>query len=434
MSVNNVLVTGASGFIGSRLVKILLDSGKYKVVCMSRNPEPIQNRFGDNVTMIKGDITNYDDVLKALSGIDVAYYLVHSMEGSTKGWAKFAEKDRLAARNFAQAATESGLKRIIYLGGLSNVEEDSLSEHMRSRKEVGDILKSSTAKVTIFRAAIILGEGSKSFLMLQYLVENLPLMVCPRWILRKTQPISVEDVVKYLVLAIEEPKTEDRDFDIGGPDILTFEQMMREYGKIIGRSIRILKIPFLSLRLSSYWIDLITPVTASIARPLIDSLKHDSVVVDKSIEKIIPIKLKSFKESLENQEISPKIIPISKYRSICLISFIFLLFTTVSSFLTNIVFDISLIQQLFAIAIFILISLITTYFIRIGTRLGPLISGIIGWSILGLSTFFITNQFLFLQEYQIELESLIIILNILLSMSVILVSHKLFYEQKNQVV
>lgn len=432
MSVNNVLVTGASGFIGSRLVKSLLDSGKYRVVCMSRNPESIQNRLVGNVTIIKGDITNYDDVLKALSGIDIAFYLVHSMEGSTKGWAKFAEKDRLGARNFAQAATESGLKRIIYLGGLSNEEEDSLSEHMRSRKEVGDILKSSKAKVTIFRAAIILGEGSKSFLMLQYLVENLPLMVCPRWILRKTQPISVEDVVKYLVLAIEEPKTEDRSFDIGGPDILTFEKMMREYGKIIGRPIRIIKIPFLSLRLSSYWIDLVTPVTASIARPLIDSLKHDSIVFDNSIKKIIPFKLKSFKESVADyHEKYPKKITSSRYRSILLTTFPLFTLLIITSFLANSLIDISFSLQLFFIIIYILISLLTIYFINISTRLGPLISGTLGWSILLISSYAIMDTLLNDQVFQNESNLSINLILLLLSTIVIILSHQLFYESKN---
>jgi uncharacterized protein YbjT (DUF2867 family) len=169
---------------------------------------------------------------------------------------------------------------------------------MRSRGEVGEILKKSNADVTIFRAAVILGQGGGSFQMLQYLVERLPLMVCPKWVLTKCQPIAVDDVVEYLVRSIETNETKSKTFDIGGPEILTYLDMMRRYSNTLKKSIKIIIIPFLTPRLSSYWVDLITPVKASLARPLIDSLKHEAIVKDNSIADIIPLHLKNFEESI----------------------------------------------------------------------------------------------------------------------------------------
>jgi uncharacterized protein YbjT (DUF2867 family) len=294
----NVLVTGASGFIGSHLIEKLLLDKKYNIICTSRNPESLISRFGYKVKVIKTDLTNYREAKKALSEIDVTFYLIHSMEGSVKGWAKFAERDRISAENFARAATECKVNRIIYLGGLSHEKYEELSEHMRSRRQVGEILKKSTAKVTIFQAAVILGKGGKSFEMLRYLVERLPIMVCPKWVINKSQPISVDDVVNYLMKSIEVKETEERTFDIGGPEILSYLDMIIRYAKFINKSIRIIIIPFLSLRLSSYWIDLVTPIKGSIARPLIDSLRHDAIVREESIKKLIPIKLQTFEESL----------------------------------------------------------------------------------------------------------------------------------------
>jgi uncharacterized protein YbjT (DUF2867 family) len=184
-----------------------------------------------------------------------------------------------------------GVERIIYLGGLIHEEnreghsESLLSDHMRSRKEVGDILRTSNARVTIFRAAVILGHGGGSFQMLEYLVKRLPLMVCPKWVLTKSQPISVDDVVEYLVRSMDVKETERRDFDIGGTEVLTYLQMMKRYAKMLKKDIKIIIIPFLTPRLSSYWVDLITPVKASLVRPLIDSLKHEATVRDETYTK-----------------------------------------------------------------------------------------------------------------------------------------------------
>src|SRR5919202_1841509 len=180
--------------------------------------------------------------------------------------------------------------------------EEFLSDHMRSRKEVGDILRTSTARVTIFRAAVILGHGGGSFQMLEYLVKRLPLMVCPKWVLTKSQPISVDDVVEYLVRSIAVKETAGRYFDIGGTEVLTHLQMMKRYAKMLKKNIKIIIVPFLTPRLSSYWVDLITPVKASLARPLIDSLKHEATAREETIKKIIPLKLKTFEEAIMTAE------------------------------------------------------------------------------------------------------------------------------------
>src|ERR687897_1229933 len=297
-----ILVTGATGFIGSRIVKRLLANGHYKVRCMTRNPEIIYELFdlsGDIVEVVKADASNYLELVEALKEVDVAFYLIHSMEGSTKKWQEFSKRDRIAAENFAKAASQTNTKRIIYLSGLIDMKHKDLSEHMQSRKEVGDILRTSKAKVTIFRAAVILGQGGGSFQMLQYLVERLPVMVCPKWVLTKSQPISADDMVTYLIKSIELEDTANKDFDIGGPEILSYVDMMKRYSTILNKPLKIVIIPFLTPRLSSYWVDVITPVKASLARPLIDSLKHEAIVKDNSIADIIPLRLKNFENSIK---------------------------------------------------------------------------------------------------------------------------------------
>ena len=316
-----VLVTGASGFIGSRVVSKLLSissssfsshlsNNNYEILCLTRNKESLKGRYEkykDVIKIIVADVNDYSQLVKAMNGVNIAFYLIHSMEGSSKQWKKFSQRDRIAAENFAKAATECGVDRIIYLGGLiqeENKEEEysKLSDHMRSRKEVGDILRTSSAKVTIFRAAVILGQGGGSFQMLEYLVKRLPVMVCPKWVLTKSQPISVDDVVEYVVKSIDVKETEGRDFDIGGTEVLTYIQMMKRYAKMLNKSIKIIIIPFLTPRLSSYWVDLITPVSASLARPLIDSLKHEATVKDDAIKKFIPLKLKTFEDAIKAAE------------------------------------------------------------------------------------------------------------------------------------
>ena len=305
-----VLVTGATGFIGSNLVSRLESTTKdLDLQAITRSADKLKKKIGDlSIEIIEADVMDYSSLTKALKGCDVAYYLIHSMEGSsTKEWKKFAERDRKAAENFSKAATECKVDRIIYLGGLihaneglsSNNKSSNISEHMKSRLEVGKILSTSSAKVTIFRAAVILGTGGASYKMLSYLVERLWIMVCPKWVLTKCQPIALDDVITYLAKALEVEETKGKTFDVGGPDTLNYKEMMVQYSKIINKKfLKIIIIPFLTPRLSSYWVELITPVKASLARPLNESLKFKSVVKDNQIIKLIPIQLKNFKEAI----------------------------------------------------------------------------------------------------------------------------------------
>jgi uncharacterized protein YbjT (DUF2867 family) len=400
----NILVTGASGFIGSRLVKRLLSicgTTKWNIRCMTRDPNSISRYFNqeDHVEFVRADVQNYPELVKALNGMDVAFYLIHSMEGSSKQWKKFAERDRVAAQNFARAVNEAGVSRVIYLGGLTNAPEQELSKHMRSRTEVGEVLKKSNAAVTIFRAAVILGQGGGSFQMLQYLVERLPLMVCPKWVLTKCQPIAVDDVVEYLVRSIETNETKSKTFDIGGPEILTYLDMMRRYSNILKKSTKILIIPFLTPRLSSYWIDLITPVKASLARPLIDSLRHEAIVKDNSIAHIIPLHLKNFEKSIEiarNEQTENERIIKKERTSSCLNKRILLASTIALAIIGFTYYLLDARIEIFQPIWLVLTGLwyfgiaFSIFFIHKGARLGSIIAGIIGWITL---TFWLLDNF-----------------------------------------
>ena len=288
-----ILVTGATGFIGSRLISYLSKKG-YHTKGMSRRKLPDIN----NVKYVQADVFDKNQLENALTGIEIAYYLLHSMEGSKEHWKEFASRERVQAENFLNAATKAGVKRIIYLGGLVN-DSLELSPHMRSRKEVGKILASGRIPVTELRASLIIGAQGGSYAMLRYLVERLPVMVCPSWVKSLAQPIAVDDVISYLAGCMEHPETSGKIYEIGGKDKITYEQLMRVYAEYLDKKLFIIQIPFLTTRLSSYWVDLITPVKASLARPLIDSLVHDTVVTDDSITKIIPLKLKSVRESID---------------------------------------------------------------------------------------------------------------------------------------
>jgi uncharacterized protein YbjT (DUF2867 family) len=412
-SPQKILVAGGSGFIGSRLIKKLAADIHYheprsrvEILCLTRDPESIKDMFDEDVRLVKADVSNYEDLARALSEqIDIAYYLVHSMEGTSKQWKKFSERDRVAATNFAKVASEYGVKRIIYLGGLIHAEDDhdnNLSEHMRSRKEVGEILQQhSSSKVTIFRAAVILGQGGGSFQMLQYLVERLPVMICPRWVLTKCQPIAVDDVVDYLARCIEVKESEGKTFDIGGPDVLTYLDMMRKYAKILNKSIQVIIIPFLTPRLSSYWVDLVTPVRASLARPLIDSLKHDATVQDDSIRQVIPIQLKSFEEAIRaarnekakikqanrhvkeksTQKINSKLLMLSLLAMAAIGSTYYVIDGRVEIYNTNWI----ILGMLWYLGVAFAI-----YFLRYGARLGALTAGLLGWVTL---TFWLFDNF-----------------------------------------
>lgn len=289
----SILVTGATGFIGSRLISSLTLSG-YTLKAMSRQ----KLSDTENVKYIQADVFDVEQLEKAMNGIDIAYYLLHSMEGSKEHWKEFAYREKIQAQNFLKAATKANVKRIIYLGGLVN-DSLELSPHMKSRKEVGEILASGNIPVTQLRASLIIGAQGGSYAMLRYLVERLRIMVTPSWVKSLAQPIAVDDVVEYLVGCMKHPETSGKIYEIGGPDIMTYEELMRVYSAYLNKNLFIIQIPFLTTQLSSYWVDLITPVKASLARPLIDSLVHDTVVTDNSITKIIPIKLKSVREAID---------------------------------------------------------------------------------------------------------------------------------------
>ena len=400
-----ILVSGASGFIGRRLVRRLLlspGSTNWSIRCMTRNANLLSGYFQDdrgNLEFVQADVQNYPELVKALAGVDIAFYLIHSMEGSSREWKKFAERDRNAAENFAKAVNEAGVSRVIYLGGLTYAPVQELSKHMRSRMEVGEILKKSNAAVTIFRAAVILGHGGGSFQMLQYLVERLPLMVCPKWVLTKCQPIAIDDVVEYLVRSIETNETKSKTFDIGGPEILTYLDMMVQYGKTLKKSIKIIIIPYLTPRLSSYWIDLITPVKASLARPLIDSLRHEAIVKDNSIANIIPLHLKNFQKSIKiaKDEQTENGRTIIKERTssrlnkqILLGSVIVLAIIGFTYYLLDARIEIYEPIWVILAGLWYFGIAFSIFFIHKGARLGSIIAGIIGWITL---TFWLLDNF-----------------------------------------
>ena len=289
----SILVTGATGFVGNRLISGLVEKG-YKVKALSRKNLPSK----ENVKFVQADAFDIHSLSNAMKGTEVAFYLLHSMEDNISAWRNFAEREKFQAENFLKAAEDAGVKRIIYLGGLVS-ESISLSPHMQSRKQVGEILASGKIPVTELRASIIIGSGGGSYAMLRYLAERLRVMVCPKWVKSLAQPIAVDDVVKYLVGSMENSITSGKIFEIGGPEKMTYEKLMRVYAKFIKKNIFIIQIPFLTTRLSSYWVDLITPVKASLARPLVDSLVHDTVVTDDKISKIIPFERKTVIESIE---------------------------------------------------------------------------------------------------------------------------------------
>lgn len=283
----NCLVTGAGGYIGGRLVPELLDAG-HRVRCLARTPANLRDHpWADRAEVVRGDVLDAESLRPALRGIDVAYYLVHSL-GAGRA---FEETDRRAARTFAAEARAAGVSRIVYLGGLTprGVPEAELSPHLRSRAEVGRILLDSGVPTTVLRAAVVIGSGSASFEMLRYLTERLPVMVTPSWVGTRVQPIAVRDVLRYLVGSARMPREVSRTFDVGGPDRLTYRDMMLRYATVAGLPRRlILPVPMLTPRLSSHWIGLVTPVPAALARPLAESLRYEVVCAEHDIEQYVP--------------------------------------------------------------------------------------------------------------------------------------------------
>ena len=278
------LVTGVTGYIGGRLVPELLEAG-FRVRAMARRPEALRDRpwIGD-VEVVQADASDAEQVGAALEGVDVAYYLIHAMSAG----GHFSAKDRRTARTFARAAAEQGVSRVVYLGGM-HPEGEELSTHLESRREVGEILLDSPVPTTVLQAAVILGSGSASFEMMRYLTERLPVMVCPRWVHNRIQPIAVRDVLRYLVASASMPEDVNRTFDIGGPDVMTYLDMMRGYAEVAGLPKRyVLPVKVMSPKLSSHWVGTITPVPKSIARPLVESLVHEVFCQEHDIAEHVP--------------------------------------------------------------------------------------------------------------------------------------------------
>lgn len=286
----NILVTGATGFIGKLLVERLLEEG-FAVRCMVRK---LDSKVQEGAEKVQGDMLESATLDSVMEGIDTAYYLVHSMSAGRAG---FERRDRDAAQNFTVAANNAGIRRVIYLGGLGETG-DALSEHLKSRLEVAEIIKKGQFSTTFLRAAIIIGAGGASFEMIRDLVDRLPLMITPRWVTTRCQPIAATDVISYLLGCLKDERTCGRTFDIGGPDILTYKEMMERFAGIHGKKVTILPVPVLTPKLSSYWIGLVTAVPPSVAMPLIEGLKNEVICRETSIRDLIPIDLTSFEDAV----------------------------------------------------------------------------------------------------------------------------------------
>jgi uncharacterized protein YbjT (DUF2867 family) len=272
-----VLVTGATGFVGAHLCRALVDA-EHDVRAMTRHPDD----YAGAGTPVGGDVADADSLTPALEGIEVAYYLVHTL-----GSADFERKDAEAARNFAQAAAAAGVKRIVYLGGLGS-DEDDLSPHLRSRRQVERLLGETGVPVTALRAAVIIGHGSISWEITRQLVAHLPIMITPKWVKTRTQPIAQSDMIRYLVGVLDHPDAAGRVFEIGGPDVLRYIDMLKRAAAVQGKRIRSLDVPLLTPQLSSLWLSLVTDVNLPTARNLVDSMTTEVVVHDHSIEQLVP--------------------------------------------------------------------------------------------------------------------------------------------------
>ena len=380
----NILVTGATGFIGKKLANALT-TNEFTIKCMSRK----KHADTKEMKFVQADAFNVEQLTNCMEGVDIAFYLLHSMEGGKKDWQDFTKREKVQAQNFLEAATNSGVKRIIYLGGLVN-DSLELSSHMRSRKEVGEILRSGDIPLTELRASLIIGSQGGSYAMLRYLVERLRIMVCPSWVKSLAQPIAIDDVISYLIGCMSVKETEGKIFDIGGPEKLSYEEIMRQYASYLNKNLFVIEIPFLTTRLSSYWVDLITPVKASLARPLIDSLIHDTVVQDDSIKKLIPIKLKTVMKSIdiatkEMKSNSPKTKPKEEKTSFVINQKILMCSLFAMALIGTTYYwldsrnDVYQLGWIFGSIMWYLAIGVSILFVHSKTRLGYLIAGILSW-------------------------------------------------------
>ncbi len=286
------LLTGGTGYVGGRLLT-LLQKQKVQVRCLTRRPEALEDRRSATTEIVAGDVLNRDSLKTVFDGVETAYYLVHSMgaEGN------FEEQDRIAASNFAEAATLAGVHRIIYLGGLGNPDHE-LSKHLRSRQETGDALRAHHAQVIEFRASIVIGSGSLSFEMIRALVERLPVMICPRWVHVQAQPIAIEDLLAYLIAVLDFPTSGSQVFEIGGPDQVSYGQIMQEYARQRGLTRWMIPVPFLTPYLSSLWLGLVTPLYARVGRKLVESLRNPTLISNNLAATSFAVRPRTFREAI----------------------------------------------------------------------------------------------------------------------------------------
>ncbi len=292
VSAKLILLTGATGYIGGRLVKALEARGRH-VRCLARQPEFLRARVAGHTEVVAGDVLDSVSLDRAMSGVDTAFYLVHSMQRGSD----FSEKDRQAAQNFGAAARAAGVRRIIYVGGLGD-DRLELSAHLRSRHEVGDVLRASGVPVLEFRASIIIGSGSLSFELIRALVERLPAMIMPRWVNVIAQPIAINDILAYLVAGLDVPLGGSWTFEIGGTDRVSYGDIMREYARQRGLKRLMIPVPLLTPKLSSLWLGLVTPLYARVGRILVDSMRHETVVRDGAALEVFPIRPKGIVEAI----------------------------------------------------------------------------------------------------------------------------------------
>ncbi len=280
-----VLLTGATGYVGGRLLPMLESSG-VPLRCMARSPEKLRERAAGPTEVVTGDVLDPPTLRPALEGVHTAYYLVHLMSGQ----GDFERQDRQAASYFAQAAKGAGVKRVIYLGGLGDDKDPELSPHLRSRHEVGEILRESGAEVIEFRASMVIGSGSLSYELMKALTERLPVMLCPRWLSTPTQPIAVDDILAYLLAAKDLPPGGSRIYEVGGTDVTTYGDLIREYARQRGLRRLLISVPVLTPYLSGLWLALVTPSTSEVGRHLVEGLKNPMVVRDWTALDAFPVR------------------------------------------------------------------------------------------------------------------------------------------------
>lgn len=280
-----ILLTGATGYVGGRLLPLLEDE-PVVVRCLARNPDKLRSSVRESTEIVQGDVLDRASLETALEGVQTAYYLVHLMSGSHD----FEEEDRQAAINFAEVAQKAGVQRIVYLGGLGDDADPKLSPHLRSRHEVGEILRDSGVETIEFRAGMVIGAGSLSYQLMKSLTDRLPVMLCPRWLTTPTQPIAVQDVLNYLLAAKDLPQGESRIFEIVSPDVVTYGDLIREYAQQQGLRRWLIFVPILTPYLSGLWLALVTPATYEVGRHLIEGLKNPTVVRDSKAVEAFSIK------------------------------------------------------------------------------------------------------------------------------------------------